>query len=334
MLDERFYVLQPAPSLRDLAVAGQAELVREGEKANSLASLLSAKKGDLTFIESEKGLETSTIAASVCFAPIGFADKLPPSISVLESKSPRWGFAQAAELIAKPRKFQKSSGLISGSASIETGAEIGPNVVLGDDVSIGSGTTIGAGSVIWPGVKIGRNCVIGSNVTIKCAYIGDRVKVYSGVVIGEAGFGLSVGPAGADDTPHFGRVIVQDKVTIGANSCIDRGAFTDTLIGENVKIDNLCHISHNVRLEAHSVLAAFCGIAGSTVIGTGTQMGGNCSVSDHLVVGKGVKLAGNSGVMSDVPDGETWGGYPAKPIKTWLRQNVWLAKQVENRKKT
>ncbi len=328
MIDERFYFLQPKPSLSELAAAGKAEIHTQVSSAVSVNSFENANDGDLTFIEKFKGVELTNVRASVCITSREVAELLPKNISIIVSDKPRWSYGQAAKLIAVPRHFHSNMKSISDSSTIEKGVIIGPNVIIGDDVCIGADTIIGPGTVIWPGVKIGKNCSIGSNVTIKTSLIGNNVTLSSGVVLGETGFGLSIGPNGADDSPHFGRVIVQDWVSIGSNSCVDCGVFGDTIIGERVKIDNLCHISHNVVIEAHSVLAAFCGVAGSTVIGSGTQMGGACSVADHLTVGRQVKLAGNSGLMSDIPDGETWGGYPAKPIKSWFRETVWLSKQV------
>ncbi len=332
MIDERFYFLQPKPSLSQLAVAGKAEIYTQVSSAVSVNSFENASNGDLTFIENIKGADLTDVKASVCITSREIAEQLPENISIIVSDRPRWSFGQASKLIASPRQFQSNTLSISDSSTVEEGVILGPNVVIGDDVSIGAGTVIAPGTVIWPGVKIGKNCSIGSNVTIKTSLIGNNVTLSSGVVLGESGFGLSIGANGADDSPHFGRVIVQDWASIGCNSCVDCGVFGDTIIGERAKIDNLCHISHNVVIEAHSVLAAFCGIAGSTIVGSGTQMGGACSIADHLKIGRQVKLAGNSGLMSDIPDGETWGGYPAKPIKSWFRETVWLSKQVTSRK--
>ncbi len=331
MIDPRFYFLHGPPSIEELANAGSAEVYHKALSATSLEAFTAAKTGDLTFIETSKNVNFDAIEASVCFSPSECADRFPKTTTVLVSAFPRWSFTLSAPLIATPKGFDSNSLAIDPTAKMESGVYIGPNAVIGAGVQIGSGTSIGAGSVIWPGVTIGRNCTIGSNVTIKCACIGNNVNIRAGVVVGESGFGLSIGKSGAVDTPHFGRVVIQENVSIGSNTCIDRGLFDDTVIGENCKIDNLCHIAHNVQIGAHSVLAAFCGIAGSTTIGTGCQFGGACSIADHVHIGNGVKLAGNSGLMSDIPDGETWGGFPAKPLKTWFRENVWLSQQIRKR---
>ncbi|MFC7290494.1 UDP-3-O-(3-hydroxymyristoyl)glucosamine N-acyltransferase [Hirschia litorea] len=331
MLDTQFYQLLPAPSIEELAVAGGASVYNKAASAKSLAAFDLAGEGDCTFLENSKNVVFEDIKASVCFSPLEFADRFPISTSVLTCDHPRWSFATSSSLIAVPLGFESNSNPVDPSVKIERRCSIAPNVVLGKSAEVGAGTTIGAGTVIWPGVRIGRNCSIGSNVTIKCTYIGDNVTIQSGAVIGEDGFGLSIGKTGAIDTPHYGRVIIQDNVSIGANTCIDRGLFGDTSLGENCKLDNQCHIAHNVTIGAHTVMAALCGIAGSTSIGIGCQFGGACSVADHVVIGNKVKLAGNSGLMSNIPDGETWGGFPAKPLKSWFRENVWLSQQVRKR---
>ncbi len=142
------------------------------------------------------------------------------------------------------------------------------------------------------------------------------------------------GPEGAEDAPQYGRVILQDHVTVGANSCIDRGAFDDTIIGEHTKIDNLCQIAHNVVTGRSVLMASFAGISGSVTIGDGTMLGGRVGIADHVKIGEGAQIAASAGVFREIPSGETWGGTPAKPIRQWMKEVAWLQKQTSGGKKT
>ena len=212
------------------------------------------------------------------------------------------------------------------SAQLEDGVILGPGAVIGQNAVIGRGTYISAGAVIGPGVTFGRDGYVGANASIGFALIGDKVRVHSGAVIGEPGFGAAAGPDGLVDVPQLGRVIIQDGVTIGSGSCIDRGAWDDTVIGENTKIDNFVQIAHNVVIGRNCLLAAHTGISGSVFVGDGCMFGGRAGVSDHRMIGAGARIAAAAGVMSNVPAGESWGGYPARPMKRWLREIAWLAR--------
>ncbi|MBV8594180.1 MAG: UDP-3-O-(3-hydroxymyristoyl)glucosamine N-acyltransferase, partial [Caulobacteraceae bacterium] len=164
-----------------------------------------------------------------------------------------------------------------------------------------------------------------------CALVGDRVRILAGAVIGEAGFGATAGPAGIVDIPQLGRVILQDRVTVGAGTCIDRGALDDTVVGENTKIDNQVQIGHNVRIGRNCLLVAHTGISGSTVIGDGCQFGGKAGVVDHAVIGDGARIGAGAGVMKNIPAGESWAGYPAFPVRQWMRQVAWLSRAAQVR---
>ena len=178
---------------------------------------------------------------------------------------------------------------------------------------------------------IGRDCRLGANVTVGFALIGDRVRILSGAVVGEEGFGVAGGRGGAVDVPQLGRVILQDQVTVGANACIDRGAWEDTVVGENTKIDNLVQVAHNVRLGRNCVLAAHTGISGSCNVGDNVMFGGRAGIADHLDIGSGAKIAAAAGVMKDVPAGQIYCGSPARPLRRFMRETAWLARMAKDR---
>jgi UDP-3-O-[3-hydroxymyristoyl] glucosamine N-acyltransferase len=150
-------------------------------------------------------------------------------------------------------------------------------------------------------------------------------------VIGEAGFGVAGGSGSAIDVPQLGRVILQDDVSVGAGTCIDRGAWDDTVVGEASKIDNLVQIAHNVRLGRGCLLAGQVGLSGSVVVGDGAQFGGRAGVADHLTIGAGARVLAAAGVMNDIPAGETWVGAPARPVRRFMRETAWLARQAQRR---
>jgi len=159
--------------------------------------------------------------------------------------------------------------------------------------------------------------------------VGDEVYLQSGAVIGSDGFGYAWNGQKHLKIPQVGRVILEDDVEIGANTCIDRGAIGDTVIGRGVKLDNQIQIAHNVHVGAYSVMASQVGISGSTVIGQGCQFGGQAGLAGHLYVGDGVKLAAKSGVMSDLEAGGTYAGAPAMPHRMWLKVSALTMKLPE-----
>ena len=195
------------------------------------------------------------------------------------------------------------------------------------------GCHIEANVVICDGVSLGRDCVIGANSTLRHALIGSRVRIGSNSCIGGEGFGFVPTPKGLLRQTQLGRVIIEDDVEIGSNSAVDRGALGDTVIRCGTVIDNLAQIAHNVRIGRHCVLAAQVGIAGSSEIGDSVMIGGQVAIVDHVKVGSNARIAARSGIMRDVPEGETWGGTPAVPIRQWHRQTAALARLIRPKSK-
>jgi len=329
MPDSRFYEDLGPVSLANLAAATGAELAEGADPSlmiQGVAVLAHARRDSLTFVSDKKYLaDLASSEAGACVLPPRLAGDAPSGCSVLIAKNPQAVYALAALKLHRPHRHSGQAA-ISPDASLEDGVELAPEVVIGQGARIGRGTRIGANTVIGPGVTIGRDCQIGSNASISFAMIGDRVMIYSNAVIGEAGFGATLGPAGIIDIPQLGRVIIQDGVTLGAGVTVDRGAFDDTSIGENTKIDNLVHIGHNTRVGRNCVMAAYVGISGSVTIGDGARFGGRAGVADHITIGDGAQVGGAAGVLKDIPAGEIWSGYPAQPLRKWLREVNWLSK--------
>lgn len=329
MIDPRFYAALGPLAVSEIASAAGLDPPRDwGDlRVSSVASADDAGPDDLTFLEN---VVNEPIAAGACFAPPGIGS-IGSGVVLLETKHPRAAFAKAAARLVALRDFEPGQPGVHPEAVVDAGATIGPGVVIGPGAHIGRGARIGPNTVIGPGVHIGWRSVVGANAVIRCALIAEDVQVASGAVIGETGFGLSAGEGGAFLTPHFGRVIVQGGVSIGANTTIDRGLFDDTVIGEGAHIDNLCHVAHNALIGRHAVMAAFAGISGSAEVGEGAMFGGRVGLADHVKVGKGARIAAGAAVLQDVAAGETVAGYPAKAIRQWMREGAWLARESRKR---
>lgn len=218
-------------------------------------------------------------------------------------------------------------------------AVVGDDVEMGVDVSIGPLAVVGARTVIGAGCSIGAHCVVGadcrlgedvqlhSHVTLYPGVrIGDRSILHSGVRVGVDGFGYAFHEGAHQKVPQVGTCVIGRDVEIGANTTIDRGSIGATEIGDGVKIDNLVHIAHNVRIGEHSLIIAQVGIAGSTVVGKGVTLAGQAGIPGHLTIGDGATIAAQAGVFGDVPPGVVYSGYPARPHREALRAQAGLAR--------
>lgn len=335
-VDTRFYASLGALTLESAAaMTGAAFEGNAGLEIQGVASADLAGAGELAFLEGD-GAPKIKLSPDLKLLVINEAARghVPDGVALLVSKLPRHTHSSIASALFKPRHLGvQDPALVSASARVHPGAMIGPGAIIGAGAAIGDGAVISPNAVIGPGVQIGRRCTIGAGASIYCALLGDHVTVLAGARIGEAGFGVMPGPQGLEDAPHFGRVILQDHVTVGANACIDRGVFGDTIVGERTKIDNLCQIAHNVVLGRSVVVAAFGGISGSVRVGDGSLLGGRVGIADHVMVGDGVSIAASAGLFRDVAAGETWGGTPAKPIRQWMREIAWVQKQANPKKR-
>ena len=222
---------------------------------------------------------------------------------------------------------------VHATATIGTGVQlgkdvaVGPYAVLGDGAQIGAGTIIGPHSVVSAGATLGERWQLYASVTIYSgSVIGNRVTIHAGARIGSDGFGYVQRDEQHVKIPHVGGCIIEDDVEIGANTTIDRGSIDDTVVGAGTKVDNLVQIAHNVRIGRVCLIMAQVGIAGSVRVEDGAMLLGQVGVSGHHTVGKGARLAAQAGVFGDIPAGETWSGYPARPHKEALRAHAALFK--------
>ena len=303
-------------------------------RITGIAALDQAGPSDLAFLDKAKyAPELSVSAAGACFTTERYAARAPAQMSVLFVAEPYRAFIEVARALypdaLRPSSLFEASGVAVGAfvhptARMENGVSVDPGAVVGPRAEIGTGTVINAGAAIGPDVRIGRHCTIGANVSIANSLIGDRVVVHPGCAIGQDGFGYLMGPTGHRKVVQVGRVIIQDEVEIGAGTTIDRGANRDTVIGEGTKIDNLVQIGHNVTIGRDCIIVSQCGISGSVVIEDRVILAGQVGLADNVTIGEGAIIGARSGVMSDVPAGEKWFGYPAMRGREFLRSMMTL----------
>ena len=220
-----------------------------------------------------------------------------------------------------------SSAVIGRGARVGDDVSVGPFVVIGDGANIGARVRLHAHVVIGAGVAIGDDSELFEGVTCyPGTSLAARVRAHAGVRLGSDGFGYVFRDGVHQKIPHIGRCLVESDVEIGANSTIDRGSIDDTVIGAGTKIDNLVQIGHNVRIGRLCLIMAQAGIAGSVHVEEGVILAGQVGVSGHHTIGAGARLGAQAGVFGDIPAGETWSGYPARPHREALRAQAALFK--------
>lgn len=296
---------------------------------SSVAALDRASDGQLSFCASSKyaPLLVDTQASVVLLAPeLRNARTSAPARIVVPKP-------QDSLISLLPRLYrapEREAG-VHPSAVIGRGVRLGDGVAIGPFVSVGDGAVLGDRVTLEPrctvgaGVRIGDDCRVFPGVTLYAGtQLGRRVAIHASSVIGSDGFGYVYREGRHEKIPHVGRCIIEDDVEIGAGTTIDRGSIDDTVIGAGTKIDNLVQIGHNVRVGRLCLIVAQAGISGSVRIEDGVVIGGQAGLAGHHRIGKGAKIAGQSGVFGDVPPGETWSGYPARPHREALRAQAAL----------
>jgi UDP-3-O-[3-hydroxymyristoyl] glucosamine N-acyltransferase len=286
-----------------------------------------ASKNQITFIGSkkyEKLWEHSN--ASIAIVNEDISIEPGENKAFIKVKNADLAMSQILELFAPPLpQFDEE---IHPSASIHPSAEIGAGCKIGAGVVIGQKVQIGAGVIIYPNATVLDHCTIGAHTSIwsgavireRC-HIGSHCIIHPNASIGADGFGFRPCPErGLAKVPQIGNVIIGNYVEIGANSCVDRGKFSSTIVGDGCKIDNLVQIGHNSKLGQFCIMAGNSGLAGSVTLGNGVMIGGSASIKDHVTIGDGAIVGAGSGVVADIPAKTTMIGYPAVEARTALKQ--------------
>ena len=298
-----------------------------------LSEIKDARKGDLVFFFKERRIKEAKGIENL-------AAILPKGIKECSAKS--WINVEdvKASMLKILKHFYPSSIQIPENCLMKTGdfkhVKMGKNVKIGENVTIGNNCILGNGVNIFPSSYIGNNVEIGDNciiyphsVILDGTEIGRNVKIYPGVVIGSDGFGYCRIGEELEALPHIGRVVIGDRVEVGALTMIDRGTIGDTVIGAGTKIDNSVHIAHNVKIGKNVIILAQVGIAGSCELGDNVVIAGQVGIADHVKIGKNAVVAAKSGVAKDVKAGEVVFGYPADKRTSVMRNAGYLKRLPE-----
>ena len=288
---------------------------------NDIKPLQFARNSDLTFFDSIKYKSNAIkTKASACITTDKLEKYLPKNVQRIIVKNVLFELAKTLKLIFPLADIDYPDlSLINPTKKKYKFVKFGNNVLIGKNVKIGKDTIIGSNTIIEHNVFIGKNCVIGSSIIIKNTLIGDRVVLQDNCKLGQKGFGFIPMKPKNFKFPHIGKVIVDDDVEIGTGCTIDRGSIDDTYIGKNTYLDNQVHIAHNVKIGSNCMIAGQVGFAGSSTIGNKVSIGGQAGISGHLNVGNNVKIAGGSGVVKDIEDNQIVMGYPAIPLKDFIK---------------
>lgn len=336
MVDTSFFNNNGPFALSQVAEICSAEL-RDCNQASTtikdIAPMVQAGEGEICFFYDKKAKEQGAkIKATACVTTAELADLIQDGVAVLIAANPKLAFLKLNQRLYSeftPKFDISASARIAPSAKIGQHTYIGENVVIEANVEIGENCIIEHNVVISQGCKVGNSCRIGVGAHVAYCLMGNECYIYSGVRIGEDGFGFTVINGKHQRVPQVGRVIIGNDVEIGSNSCVDRGALDDTVIGDGCRIDNLVQIAHNDKLGRGCIIVAQSGIAGSSTFGDYVVCGGQTGVADHVNVGSGAQIGAQSGLMRDVEPGTVVMGYPAVPFKDFMKQVATLQKLVK-----
>ncbi|WP_353170941.1 UDP-3-O-(3-hydroxymyristoyl)glucosamine N-acyltransferase [Flavobacterium sp.] len=302
--------------------------------------LEAAKDTEISFIGNKK-YEKFWSDSKACVAVVNQDISIEPgeNRAFIKVSNADLAMSQVLEMFAPPAPVFTAN--IHPTAVVDASATIGNHTKIGAGVYIGPNVKIGENVLIYPNVTILDECTIGNQTTIwsgtvvreRC-HIGSHCIVHPNATIGADGFGFRPDPErGLVKIPQIGNVIIGNGVEIGANSCVDRGKFSSTIVGDGCKIDNLVQIGHNSKLGKFCIMAGNSGLAGSVTLGNGVIIGGSASIKDHTVIGDGAIVGAGSGVTGDIPAGKIMLGYPAVEARDALKQWAILKRLVRDANK-
>ena len=309
----------------------KGEIVGSTQKNITAPEQLSMASDSEISIIGNKKYEKQWAASKACAAIVNNDISIEPgeNRAFIKVKDADLAMSQVLELFAPaPPVFEidiHPTAVIAASATVGQGVKIGAHCYIGPNVSLGENTIIYPNVTILDESTIGKNTVIWSGAVVReRCHIGNHCIIHPNATIGADGFGFRPCPErGLVKIPQIGNVVIGNNVEIGANSNVDRGKFSSTIVGDGCKIDNLVQIGHNSQLGKFCIMAGHSGLAGSVTLGNGVIIGGSASIKDHLTLGDGVTVGAGSGVAADVEAGKTVLGYPAVEARDALKQ--WAA---------
>ena len=282
--------------------------VTKGDYFDNFVSIINVSNNSLSFLyDNEKVREDLPLNSGVICTE-KMANKLNPEQKKFIVRNVQESVAKISNIFY--RDYTEKEKMNFDDPVLGDNCEIGNNVTIENGVIIGNNVKINHGAVVKINCIIGDGSTIGSNTVISNSILGENIYIGSNTSIGQRGFGFFLSKNNIN-IYHIGRVLLQSKVSIGSGCTIDRGSFSDTIIGENTYLDNLCHVAHNVEIGNNSAFAAMTGIAGSAKIGNHVLTGGQAGIAGHIKIGNNVHIAAKSGVFQSIDDGESVMGNPA-----------------------
>lgn len=322
-------------SAKQIAAFIQGEVVgNEDATVHTFAKIEEGIPGAISFLSNPKyepflySTQSSIVLVNKDFHP-----EHPVAATLIKVDDAYESLAKLLQLYesSKPKKEG-----IDSLASIAPTAKIGKNVYIGAFAVIGDNAVVGDDTQIYPqcyvgdGVHIGAKCLLYSQVNIyHGCRIGNECILHSGAVIGADGFGFAPTPEGYDKIPQIGIVVLEDRVDIGANACVDRATMGATIIHQGVKIDNMVQIAHNDEIGSNTVMAAQTGIAGSTKVGEWCMFGGQTGIAGHIRIGDKVNLGAQSGVPSSIKSGQSLIGTPPMDKMSYFKSSIIIRRLPE-----